>query len=115
MAYTFEQAQERLTQTFPDSGFELVDFRGITEQVTIRCPKHGIQVAARMSNLLLSAKGCPACGIDNKVQVNTVRIRNDQAFLKSMRVLVEENADAEAFKDAAVRYLAKKGKGNGKG
>ncbi|MRN38595.1 DUF723 domain-containing protein [Neisseria sp. N95_16] len=110
MAYTFEQAQEQLTQTFPDSGFELVDFRGIAEKVTIRCPKHGEQTVARLSNLLRSEKGCPACGVENKKQATITRNKNDQAFLKSLRVLVEENADAESFKEAAIQYLGNKDK-----
>lgn len=110
MAYTFEQAQERLTQTFPDSGFELVDFRGIAEKVTIRCPKHGEQTVANMSNLLRSEKGCPACGTENRKQILVKRHQTDKELLKSLRVLVEENADAESFKEAAIQYLGNKDK-----
>lgn len=74
-AVTFEMFQSRVNAKFPYSGLEVVDFRGMSYPVRIKCPKHGIQIISCASKIATSKHGCPACG-GKAAPISLTEVRN---------------------------------------
>lgn len=110
MACTFKEIQQRLDEKFPDSGFKLLDFRGMIYPMQFECPKHGIQRISRADNALRSPTCCPMCGRDNSTKGTKVakayRLQVS-SYLSQLRTLIYEDAAPEDFKSLAMSYASK--------
>ena len=91
----FSAAQQKLTETFPDRGLELVTYTGARDSCTLRCPIHGLVEVSTFGNALRSSLGCPECGKDSSRKIRTSRLSSQHDVLKQLRSLPPTLSDAE--------------------
>lgn len=61
-ALTLPQAQNRLSEKFPNRDLTLVEYVGSEFPCVIHCPLHGDVRVGSFANVLRSPLGCPTCG-----------------------------------------------------
>lgn len=98
MSLTLKDVQVEVSQTFPNKGFEVLEYQGSKNPIVIECPEHGRQRLSSYSNFIRSKHGCPVCALNarsEKLKGKSGGISAAVSLLKAIKSLPESLSNAD--------------------